>query len=146
MIVAQSVKRILAGYRQFAPRQKESGGILLGYHREGSIFISRVTVPTSFDRATRTSFIRDSRIAQIFVEYEFANSGGKITYVGEWHTHPEPHPLPSSRDLRMIEEQFAENDLQVDHLVLLIMGTASEYVSAYDGRQHTKLTIDLRIK
>jgi integrative and conjugative element protein (TIGR02256 family) len=146
VIVAQNAKRLLLGFRHIHQHQREAGGILLGYEREDAIFISRATIPTTFDRATRRTFVRSPEYAQAIVEYEFANSGGRLTYVGEWHSHPESHPTPSPRDTRMIEEQFAGNEIHVGQLVMLIIGTVDVHCSVFDGERHVQAACDLRVK
>lgn len=114
--------------------ENESGGIILGlvYH-DSSVCITKISLPNSSDKASRFSFERDKKIAQAIVDEEFYSSNGKIIYLGEWHTHPEPHPLPSSVDIKMIKKQFKKNTINEDFLIMMIQGTENLYLAVYNG-------------
>lgn len=131
LIVQQSVLELFQAFVQHHPRSPESGGILLGSSFESEEYIMRASMPTSWDRQHRCLFIRDKRSAQIFIDYEWRNSGGTINYMGEWHTHPEDFPEPSRQDLLMIQQQFKLNIHQRDSLFLFIQGR----VGIYAGQQ-----------
>jgi integrative and conjugative element protein (TIGR02256 family) len=123
---SERVLSLLNGFRQREPHADEAGGILLGQYAQQSqraaygrtVLVTKASVPTSRDASSRRSFFRNAETAQIIVEHEHYNSAGRITYLGEWHTHPEPFAEPSSRDRRMIARAFMENDLNTDFLLL----------------------------
>lgn len=121
-------------YKQDKIYKKESGGILLGsVSHDYNVYISKLSLPSSFDKNNRNSFERDKKIAQIIIDYEFHNSKGKVIYLGEWHTHPERHPSPSGVDMNMIKEQYNRNHINEDFLILLIGGLEGFYLGVYDG-------------
>lgn len=93
----------------------------------------KLSVPTTLDKASRTNFERSKLSAQIILEYEFHNSNGQLTYLGEWHTHPESFPTPSSTDLNMLKDQFKNNKISTDFLILIIKGTKGLYVRVIDN-------------
>ena len=98
----------------------------------------RLSVPTSLDKASRFNFERHATSAQIVINYEFHNSGGEMVYLGEWHTHPEPHPVPSEIDRKMIRQQYQNKGRQTNFLLLVIQGTESRYVGIIkDGQLET---------
>ncbi|HEY0995611.1 MAG TPA: Mov34/MPN/PAD-1 family protein [Gemmatimonadaceae bacterium] len=78
----------------------EAGGILLGrvLVAGDQVVIDEVTVPGPQDRRSRFRFFRAERPAQAAVNAAWARSGGELNYLGEWHTHPEDDPMPSSHD------------------------------------------------
>lgn len=119
---------ILKRYRQFRKRDKEAGGILMGQVQDLHIYITRASLPSPFDKASRYSFERNKKIAQLLIHYEFWNSGKTITYLGEWHTHPEPKPNPSPTDIKMIASQLKENDLQYTFVIQCIVGMEKVYL------------------
>lgn len=127
---------ILKRYRQLRKRDKEAGGILMGQVRDLHIYITRVSFPSPFDKASRFSFKRDRKIAQLLIHYEFWNSGKTITYLGEWHTHPEPKPNPSPTDIAMIASQLEENDLQYTFVIQCIVGTEKIYLKLLTKKTH----------
>ena len=128
--------KIFKKYRQLGKRDKEAGGILMGQVRDYHIYITRASLPSSFDKATRYSFKRNKKIAQLLIYYEFWNSGKTITYLGEWHTHPEPNPTPSFTDIKMIDSQLKENDLQYPFVIQCIFGTEKVYLKILSKNHH----------
>lgn len=127
---------ILERFTQYNRKAPESGGIILGKLINGQINILKLSVPTPLDRASRMNFERSKIGAQIIIDYEFYNSNGQLTYLGEWHTHPEEHPTPSSTDLQMLRDQFKNNKLTTDFLVLLIKGTKGSYIRVVDRKSY----------
>lgn len=127
------VLEITGKFRQLEKGSHESGGILLGQVTSGNVYLMKASAPNQFDRSSRTTFDRDKHIAQIIIEYEFLNSGNKTIYLGEWHTHPEAIPSPSTVDVSMIKDQFKKNKLNEPFLILLIQGQSGIYVGKFDG-------------
>lgn len=113
---------ILDRHIQRQPADLESGGIILGRVMGDAIEIQRLSVPTELDKRSRITFDRHRLSAQIVINHEHANTHGQVTYLGEWHTHPEDDPTPSGVDITMIKKQFAENTIHTNFLILLIQG------------------------
>jgi integrative and conjugative element protein (TIGR02256 family) len=131
--ISEEVLSMLDKYKQ-KKYKNESGGIILGFvHDDNSVYISKISHPNAYDRASRFGFERDKKAAQIIVNSEFYESDGKVIYLGEWHTHPEPNPSPSSVDIHMIRQQFKNNKINENFLILIIQGTKSLYVALYNG-------------
>ncbi|GMN11368.1 Mov34/MPN/PAD-1 family protein [Croceitalea sp. MTPC9] len=128
ILISEDVLGLLAKHKQVKFHQKESGGILLGQVRGNEIYILKATVPSLHDKATRTTFDRNKQKSQIIIDYEFSNSDQRTIYLGEWHTHPEKYPTPSSTDLKMIKDQYAKNVLNEPFLILVIQGTKGIYL------------------
>lgn len=78
----------------------EAGGILIGSVHGSNIAVRDATTPTWMDRRFRFFFerlpFRHGRIAQA----RWKSSGGRVRYLGEWHTHPQDTPSPSGIDRR----------------------------------------------
>lgn len=122
LVLASEVLNILDRYTQHHNKAPESGGVILGRVADKRVLIERLSIPTELDRCSRTNFERHRLSAQIVINHEFANSHGQTIYLGEWHTHPEDDPHPSSTDIRMIKDQFNKNMINDDFLILLIKG------------------------
>ena len=94
------VAGVWRAHRQTAADAAESFGVLIGTtsvdRRE--IWIESVTTPMANDRRTRFSFALRDPGHQRTVCGRFACSGGRVIYLGTWHTHPEPVPTPSGMD------------------------------------------------
>jgi len=135
--LSENVLYILNKYIQ-NKNQNESGGIILGWisnENDNDIYVTKLSLPTNFDKSSRYVFERDKHIAKIITDHEFYNSNGKIVYLGEWHTHPDSNPSSSSVDIKMIKQQYKNNNISVDFLILLIQGVENLYIGLYDGNQ-----------
>lgn len=129
------VVAILDFHKQRKSNDNERGGIILGKIQDNNIIINRLSVPTELDKSSRYNFERHRLSAQIIIDYEFHNSSKKITYLGEWHTHPEDNPSPSQTDLKMIQQQISSNIIHTDFLILMIQGRESLYFGIKDKKQ-----------
>jgi len=140
--ITRTVADIFFQYRQLEQMQDERGGIVLGQITENAqqILVSRASIPSNKDMHKRYSFKRSRNWAQEIVQYEFHNSGGRNTYLGEWHTHPSRQATPSAQDLRMIKEQFAVNDIRTDLLLLFIVAWEELFIGLYDGQRMPSIT------
>jgi integrative and conjugative element protein (TIGR02256 family) len=144
IVISDRVIEIFNQYIQDTAKKDESGGILLGQVVGEKICITKVSIPNRFDKAGRCKFIRDSKAAQIIIDYEFINSNKKTIYLGEWHTHPEISPNPSSIDIKMLEQQFKNNRINEKYLLLIIRGLQDIYVALYDGKGFEGKLLELR--
>jgi hypothetical protein len=113
----------------------EAGGILLGQIRKNEIYILKVTEPSRWDIRQMFGFVRARKQAQKAIDMEFEKSEGRTIYLGEWHSHPEANPTPSSVDTSMIERQFRKNDINENFLIMMIVGYNQDYCSIYDGKK-----------
>lgn len=117
-------------YIQNISNKPESGGILMGYVLKENVFaINDISVPTKFDKASRYNFTRSKENAQLILNKAFKSSNGKQIYLGEWHTHPEDYPSPSSLDLKSIIQQFLGNVLNSPVIFMLIYGRKGIYIT-----------------
>ena len=132
--ISENVINIFTHFKQFKRKAHESGGIVFGQVKENYIYISKATTPSRHDSSSRFNFIRDYNVAQIIVDYEFYNKNGHLIYLGEWHTHPEDTPKPSTQDIMMIKEQYTSNKLNEKYLLLIIIGINSTYLGMFNGK------------
>jgi len=79
--------------------QPEQGGILLGAYRTEGLEIVGLTEAAPTDERALTRFVRQDPAHQDTAMAAWTESGGQLTMVGEWHTHPfgEPEPSPTDR-------------------------------------------------
>ncbi len=82
----------------------ETGGVLLGWFEEGKICVSKATGAGSNATHEHIYFRADKDYIDMIIDMEHANSNGKVNYIGEWHTHPQVNPQPSSVDLNSLDE------------------------------------------
>ncbi len=91
----------LRDFEQHEEHQAEAGGVLVGrWIRETEdVVVDDVSTPGPKDRRSRRGFFRDRSHHQEVLDEAWRMSGGAFTWLGEWHTHPEPRPRPSVVDL-----------------------------------------------
>lgn len=120
-----SVYGSLARFRQTGILSKEAGGILLGYRRGPHIEVVESSAPLPRDTRRRHGFERQDPGHQALSDMRWEASGGTLTYLGEWHTHPAATPSPSPTDRHEWEKL---RNFYREPLVFLIVGTERWYV------------------
>ena len=83
---------------------RERGGILLGFRRGPHLHINEATFPMRDDVGTMFAFRRSSIGHKEIALRRWRQSNRTIDWVGEWHSHPEETPSPSSVDIRSWKE------------------------------------------
>lgn len=81
-------------------RFRETGGVLFGYRNDKDIVITEATGPGPQARHRRTWFEPDTTYCQAQLAAIYERTGGAISYLGEWHTHPCGNTQPSFQDLK----------------------------------------------
>lgn len=130
--LTSEVMSTLARYVQAEPLTPEAGGILLGRHLFdcAHIVVDEVTTPQKGDRQKRFSFFRSRKPHQQQIDRAWRASNGTCTYLGEWHTHPEPHPTPSAIDWQNWRQRL-HKDRYTPPLFFIIVGTSE--VAVWQG-------------
>jgi integrative and conjugative element protein (TIGR02256 family) len=143
LLVTTTVLGIFHQFHELAELKRENGGIVLGQYSESrqQVLVCRASAPGPLDQAMNNSFRRNRKAAQQIVEYEFYNSSGRNTYLGEWHTHPTDRAAPSPGDLHMIRQQFASNDVRIGFLLLFVVARLELFVGLLDGGSVVSVTV-----
>lgn len=135
IVVHQSVIDDLKAFRQIGNSDIEACGILLGRLYEGAIEVTQYTPPQLSDERTRYSYVR-SRTGHLEIATKiWEESNGLVGYVGEWHTHPESQPLPSSKDI-IEAKKIAKANLE--KLLAIVIGTTSGCIFMVDHKIVTR--------
>jgi len=127
LVIQGHVLEVFKRYRQTGFFTPESGGILLGYVRDPHIEILVASEPTRWDKRLRCFFDRKAKGHQELAQRYWTESGGLIRYVGEWHTHPEDYPTPSSVD-REGWTRLARNSADKRPVLGIIIGRVGLHV------------------
>jgi [CysO sulfur-carrier protein]-S-L-cysteine hydrolase len=103
-------------------RRREVGGILMAEQVEPGNF--RI-VDFSIDDVTGSAahFVRSTEHHRHALESFFARTGNdysRFNYLGEWHSHPNHAPIPSSTDVDSMRELLRE-ERNISFAVLLII-------------------------
>lgn len=128
VVLRDEVIRTLRQYRQSGITAREAGGVLLGFRRGQHIEVLEASAPTIFDERSRFSFVRKPAKHQKLAQVRWEESNGTVDHVGEWHTHPQQHPIPSFVDEKEWKAmQFSRRDNSP--MLGVIVGTKSLLVS-----------------
>jgi len=98
VLIEPPVLDLIKRYRQDKAVSPEAGGILLGFRRDPHLHIVEATTPFEADFRGRFRFDRRDPNHQKVATRQWRSTGGTMDYLGEWHTHPEEYPQPSSLD------------------------------------------------
>lgn len=101
----------------------EAGGILLGCYRGPHIEIVSATPPGPDDIRAPFSFIRKCTSHKEEALKQWTQSDNTITYMGEWHTHPQSIPQPSPTDYTNWQRYLPNCDT-----IICIQGTTGLWV------------------
>lgn len=112
----------------------EAGGILLGRVYPTEVLIETATTPNPADKAGRYFFERSRTVAQRAVASAWKATDGEQIYLGEWHSHPAQVAEPSSRDRDMILSNLREAKMDIDFLVLVVLGRLTDWVGLANQR------------
>lgn len=98
--------------------RSERGGLLLGLRRGAHLDIQEATLPGKHDRGSMFSFYRSAAGHQKHARRQWQRSGHVIDWVGEWHSHPQSVPTPSSIDLGSWQKIATDRKDQMAFLIL----------------------------
>ncbi|WP_209946393.1 Mov34/MPN/PAD-1 family protein [Bradyrhizobium elkanii] len=126
-------------YTRAPENMTEAGGILVGCYRGPHVEITECSEPLRRDRRSRLRFDRDDPGHQDLAKRRWKESGRVLTFVGEWHTHPESLPSPSSIDLNTWREVSRKN--AAGSTVFLIRGYHAWWAGLASGRTLTRLSV-----
>ncbi|MFO1077930.1 MAG: Mov34/MPN/PAD-1 family protein [Planctomycetota bacterium] len=116
----------MQNHRQLDPGAAEAGGVLLGRLIRDSmdVVVDRVSLPSPSDKRSRFRFFRAAKPAQGVVDAAWRASSGTSIYLGEWHTHAEGDPGPSTTDRRDWRRIMKWARFEQDALFFVIVGTS----------------------
>lgn len=126
VLVAPMVLATIDAFLTGDERCNEAGGILIGSYRGSHVEVIGCTAPMPLDIRSRYCFDRRDPGHQAAALEAWHASGRTETFVGEWHTHPESHPVPSGRDRQTWAHIMKKNS---NPLVFLIGGWESLWLA-----------------
>jgi integrative and conjugative element protein (TIGR02256 family) len=85
-------------------RLRETGGVLVGYvDAQFSVVVTAVCGPGPRSERTLHHVLIDGAAASAFCERWRHRTGGKIDYLGDWHSHISFSTEPSSTDIEAMQ-------------------------------------------
>lgn len=115
--------------REHYPR--EVGTSLCGSYSddEHTAVISRLAPLTSDSHGARSTFVRGVTGLRAFFRQLFAGSKGREHYVGEWHSHPNGAPVPSTTDDDNMLAIALDEKAHCPECILIVVATRPDGVS-----------------
>jgi integrative and conjugative element protein (TIGR02256 family) len=117
----------------------ETGGIILGQESGRARTVSEVIGPGPNAEHRRASFDPDQDWQVEEVARLWRNHEGKISYLGDWHSHPGGTPKPSRRDREVLRLIADADDARCAAPVMLILAVGTRGIvetRAYQWRPH----------
>lgn len=108
----------LRRYEQNKTAALEAGGTLVGLRRGPHFEVTHLTTPQRDDIRGRTSFVRRARSHMRIIIERWRRGAHQVGYLGEWHTHPETMPRPSTIDMAGWRRLSAQHKLPLIHLIV----------------------------
>lgn len=119
----------------------ECGGIFVGkIDNESFAVIEKMMLPKKF-RSSPVYFLRVTEFLNRWLNRVFKQSDGQMIYLGEWHSHPNGSPIPSSKDTDAMEEISKNENIRIKTPLLLIVGyNGKKFDERFYIYQENKLT------
>lgn len=106
----------------------ETGGVLLGYwareHTEA--VITSIVGPGPRAEHRSDGFRPDPEFHEDAISHAYRESAGRVTYLGDWHSHPTGLPVPSEKDRRVLRRIAREPAARAPRPLMLILGCPQE--------------------
>jgi integrative and conjugative element protein (TIGR02256 family) len=103
-------------------RFRETGGALLGWSEGDQFVVAKVLGPGPKARHGCRFFEPDATWQQGEGERIYRESGRRVAYIGEWHTHPLGAPTPSELDRETAQMIAEEPDFRSPRPLSAIVG------------------------
>jgi len=131
--INEQLKQELLALRQFE-FENERGGVILGklYPQDNMIeithfFESKLLESTECELSLDIDFLQEN------IERIWKDSNGQITYLGDWHTHPQCQAKPSWIDLKTFFINYYKSTVGQNFLLYLIVGKEKNWFRSFDG-------------
>jgi integrative and conjugative element protein (TIGR02256 family) len=121
---------VFSSQRQIGWRAKEIGGQLFARFTPESVDVTVATITKGKSRRTRFGFFPDRDAERADVLSLFKRG---LHYLGDWHTHPQDFPTPSSTDERKLRDIFINSNHELPFMLLVVVGTTTTPKGLYIG-------------
>ena len=124
--IPSSLVRESSGRLRALGFDKESGGLLIGVKvaDEEAYELRRMSYPGRLDKRSPFAFLRSNIAANRILQRWGNDSDGRENYLGEWHTHNEETPIPSTTDTNLMGQVAKDGSPSFDAFFMLIIGNS----------------------
>lgn len=121
---------VLSSQRQTGWLAKEIGGQLFARFTPESVDVTVATITRGKSRRSRFGFFPDRDAERADVLSLFKQG---LHYLGDWHTHPQDLPTPSSTDEWELRDIFVKSQHELPFMLLVVVGTTPPPAGLYVG-------------
>lgn len=114
--------RVTSRLAAVPPRPWEVGGWLIGYWAEDSLVVTHATPPRS--RGTPWGVTINGHGHRRLFDQAWDATQGRVTFLGDWHTHPGGPALPSERDRNAAARLATDPDFGTPRPLIAIIATS----------------------
>ncbi|TAJ36861.1 MAG: hypothetical protein EPO55_20260 [Reyranella sp.] len=107
-------------HRQHRLWRKEAGGQLFATMTGKVVDIREATGPRPSDRRSLFGYVPHRAAEQAEIKARYARG---LHFIGDWHTHRQAMPEPSSTDLHSMQDMFKRSDHDTPGFILVVVGT-----------------------
>lgn len=139
--INESVIKTFNVYKQRKENDVEKGGVLMGklYPSSNKIVITHALICNN-QESTRYELNLNTKCLQEKILKIWEESNGTITYLGDWHTHPEKAPKPSITDYKTFILNYFSSKFDQNLLLYIIVGNAEiNWCKSFNGLLFKKL-------
>lgn len=105
----------------------ETGGVMLGWRASAVEVVVQVTIgPGPRAEHHPTAMRPDAAWQQERIAEIYRQSGRRVSYLGDWHTHPGGTPRLSPRDLRTLRRIARHADARAPQPLMVVLAGGSE--------------------
>lgn len=112
----------------------ETGGVLIGSADSDVVWIEEALGPGPNAKHGRYSFEPDAPYDAQRIAEAYEVSGRRLTYLGDWHTHPSGEPYLSARDVATLKTIAAYHPARMRSPVMIVVA-GSLAAWRYTGRR-----------
>jgi integrative and conjugative element protein (TIGR02256 family) len=121
MFIKKDVLSIIENEVKKTCNNVETGGILMGYYTiKDEVVITHCCGPGPKANQRKYSVTLDSHYAQKFVNDIYFQTNGKITYMGDWHSHTSNILNPSRTDKKELNKLAKNKSSRLESPIMVI--------------------------
>lgn len=124
--INQNILDILLKYSQTL-ETSERGGVIMGelYPNKNLVVVTNIIEsPSKISR--NNQYEMDVEYTQKEITNVWKKNNGRVTYLGDWHTHPEINPKPSLRDYYTFSKNYFNSTIDQNFLIYIILGLKTQ--------------------
>lgn len=142
-ILKSLVKSILKETNAHYPL--ETGGMLLGYIEKKNYYVLDL-IEAGPDAVHKLNyFLPDSKFQQPILEQKFIKSNGLITFLGDWHSHPNEDSYMSKLDMETLKNISEDEGAQITCPIFIIIATSPLKICGFNYKNGIYQELALKI-